>query len=179
MAIIKGYIDPYWHESYLMILILNQGHLKKNELFEKITQEQKKRTVLGEKEVTHSESAYRYWLKKHQNHWIINDYGDTLELTPLGKWMANSRLGSFFDRENFIGLICSKCARPGDLVVLKLLPDTAETNAKGRLFMDVECPRCHYSEKRVPLSEALSQNEFTKFYNKALTELQKIVKVVG
>lgn len=49
MAIVKGNTDPYWHESKLIILILNKGSLQKDELFGKIREEQKKRTVFGEK----------------------------------------------------------------------------------------------------------------------------------
>ena len=177
MAIIKGYIDPYWHESGLIILILNRCALRKDELFEQIAQEQRKRIVLGEKEITHSKSAYRYWLKKHKSQWIISEYGDTLDLAPLGKWIADSGLGTFHQRYDFVNLICPKCAEPGDLALLKPLPGMTETNAKGRLFMDLECPRCHYGINRMGISEVLSRDGYIKFYNKALTELQKVVKV--
>jgi hypothetical protein len=37
MPVIKRYIDLYWHESNLIILILNKGSLHKDELFRKIT----------------------------------------------------------------------------------------------------------------------------------------------
>jgi hypothetical protein len=175
MAKIKGEIDPYWHESYLIILILNKGLISKDELFKKIRQEQKRRTVLGEKETAHSKSAYHYWLKARKKEWVVSECENTLELTPLGKWIANSKLGTLFDRDDFVvNFVCPKCTRPAHLVLLKPLPDTAETNAKGRLFMRVDCPRCEYSVERQGISEALSKGEFMDFYKKALTELQKL-----
>lgn len=148
MAIIQGEIDPYWHESHLIILILNKGPLPKGELLKNIRQEQKKRTVLGEKDTAHSKSAYYYWLKSRKNQWVVSERGGMLELTPLGKWIANSQLGTFFDRDDLINFVCPKCIKPGDLALLKPLSDTAETNAKGRLFMRVDCPRCDYSMER-------------------------------
>jgi len=105
--------------------------MRKNELFDEITEEQKKRTVLGEKEVVHSRSAYSYWVNCRESQWVISEYEGALELTPLGKWIANSALGTFFERDDLVELICIRCAKPGDLVFLKPLPDTAETNAKG------------------------------------------------
>jgi len=174
MAIIKGKIDPYWHESHLIILILSKGPLPKNELFKRLNQEQKKRTVLGEKEIAHSKSAYSYWLKSRKAQWIVSECENILELTPLGRWIANSNLGTFFDREDFINFMCPKCTKPTDLALLKPLTDTAETNAKGRLFMRVACPRCGYSMARCGISEVLSKGEFMDFYKKALTELQKL-----
>jgi len=176
MPIIKGYIDPYWHEKYLLILILNNGSMRKHELFDEIAEEQKKRIVLGEKEVVHSRRAHSYWVNYRESQWVISEHESTLKLTPLGKWIANSALGTFFERDNLVDLICSRCAKPGDLVFLKPLPHTVETNAKGRLFMDLQCPRCHHCVKRMPISEVLSKEEFIKFYDKALRELNGIVK---
>ena len=176
MTVIKGNIDPYWHERHLIILILNKGSLVKDELFVKIREEQKERTILGEKGVTHSESAYRYWVKSLRNQWVISRRGDKLELTPLGKWIANSEL-TFFDREDFIChkcLMCPECSKPADLALLKPLVDTEETNRKGRLFMDVKCPRCQYSENRCPISEDLTKDQFISFYNNAVGELKRL-----
>ena len=174
MAVIKGHIDPYWHESNLIILTLNKGPLRKDELFGKIREEQKKRIVFGEKEQTHTESAYRYWVKSRENQWVISRYGDKLELTPLGKWISNSKLGTFFDRDDFVELMCPKCSEPANLALLKLLPDTAETNRKGRLFMVVKCPRCQYSMNRVGMSEDLTKSQFISFYNNAVGELKRL-----
>ena len=178
MVVIKGHIDPYWHESHLMILILSRAPLRKEVLFEKVREEQKKRTVLGEKEITHSRSAYNYWLNKHLNRWIINKGRDTLELTGLGRWIADSHLGSFFHRDGFLSnFTCPNCSKPADVALLRPLLDTAETNREGRLFMDVDCPRCGYRIKRTGISEAFSKDEFVEFYNKALTELHKTASV--
>jgi len=177
MAVIKGNIDPYWHESNLIILMLNKGSLQKDELFGKIREEQKERAVFGEKGQTHTESAYRYWVKQHENQSVISRCGDRLELTPLGKWWANSELGTFFNRKDFIYLMCPKCTKPADLALLKPLVDTAETNAKGRLFIDVKCPRCQYSENRWPMSEDLTKDQFISFYNHAVGELKRLPKI--
>ena len=179
MAVIKGRIDTYWHESHLILLILNKYPLRKDELFKIIRHEQKKRTVLGERGISHSKSAYNYWVKKRKNQWVISERGNTLELTPLGKWITNSKLGTFFDRDDFVHFICPKCSKLGDLSLLKPLPGKAETNATGRLFMSFQCPRCDHSADRWGISEVLSKDEFMNFYTNALTELQKIVRIAG
>jgi hypothetical protein len=172
MPIIKGHIDPYWHESHIMILLLNKGPMRKRDLFDAIRKEQRQRIVLGEKGMTHSLSAYNYWVNRRKSQYVVEEDRSTLRLTPLGKWIANSTLDTFLQRDEFVDLICSECAKPEDLAFLKPLPDTAETNAKGRLFMDLQCPRCSRIVKRVPVSQVLSKEEFIKFYNKALNELQ-------
>lgn len=177
MAVIKGDTDPYWHEKELIILILNKGSLRKDELFGKIKEEQKKRTVFGEKGQTHKKSTYRNWVKSRENQWVITRCGDKLELTPLGKWIANSELGTFFDRADLVELMCPNCSKPANLALLKPLPDTAETNVKGRLFMDVECPRCQYSMNRLPMSNNLTKNQFINFYNHGVGELKRLLKI--
>jgi len=179
MTVIKGKVDPYWHESHLIILVLNKHPLRKEELFEELRVQQRRRIVLGEKEIIHSKSAYKYWVKNLKNQRVITEYGNMLDLTPLGKWIANSQVGTFFNREDFVYFLCPKCSEPTNLTLLKPLPHTAETNAKGRLFMDVECPRCRYRIERMGMSEILSKDEFIEFYNKVLAELKekKIVKV--
>ena len=176
MTIVKGYIDTYWHERHLMILVLNRGPMRKNQLFDEIRGEQRKRMVLGEKEVAHSKSAYNYWVNSRRSQWVLSKHGSILQLTPIGKWIANSTLGNFFQRDDFIHLICSKCAKPGHLALLEPLLHTAQTNAKGILFMDLQCPRCQNCISRMPVSEILSEEEFIQFYHKALRELQRITK---
>jgi len=175
MAKVKGYVDPYWHERHLMVLILNRSSMRKPELFDRVRIEQKKRDVLGEKGQAHSRRNYDHWVERRTDQWVIVENEGTLELTGLGKWIANSRLGTFFDRDDFIELICSNCAKPGDLVFLKPLQGTSETNAKGRLFMDLQCPRCQNRISRMPISEVLSEEEFIQFYNKALRELDGVI----
>lgn len=85
MPIVKGYIDPSWHEKNLMVLALAKGSMRKCELFDEVRKEQKKRVVLGGEGITHSISAYNYWLKALEDQQIIHDNGSTLELTSLGK----------------------------------------------------------------------------------------------
>ena len=172
----NGYIDPYWHEKHLLILTLKNRSMRKHELFDEVAEEQKKRIVLGEKGVTHSRRNYKRWVGIREEQWVIGEHEGTLELTPLGKWIANSTLGTFFERDDLVELICANCAKPGDLVFLKPLPDTAETNANGRLFMDIQCSRCQNRVARMPISETLSKEEFIQFYNRALRELRGIVK---
>jgi len=175
MPITKGYIDPYWHEGYLMVLILNRGSMRKPELFDSVRIEQKKRDVLGEKGQAHYKSNYNHWVERRIDQLVIVECEGMLKLTGLGKWIANSRLGTFFDRDDFIKFICSNCAKPGDLVFLKPLQNTSETNAKGRLFMDLHCPKCQNHISRMPISDVLSEEEFIQFYNKALKELDGVV----
>ena len=155
---------------------IGKSAMRKRELFEEFTREQKKRTVLGEKGVAYSRFAYNYWVNSREKQWVISGHEGILELTALGKWIANSALGTFFERDDFVDLTCSKCRKPGDLVLLKPLPHTAETNAKGTLFMDFQCPRCSFSLKRMGVSEVLLKEEFITFYNEALRELDGIVK---
>jgi hypothetical protein len=177
MAKIKGWADPYWHEKNLIILILNKGALRKKELFEKIREEQRNRIVFGEKGQTHSKDNYDKWLKSLEKQWIVSRYEDDFKLTPLGKWIAKSQLGTFFERANFAELMCHNCSKPADLTLLKPLPDTAETNVKGRLFMNVECPRCQYSMNRLPISNNLTKNQFINFYNHSVEELKRLLKI--
>jgi len=67
MAKVKGYVDPYWHERHLMVLILNRGSMCKPELFDRVREEQKKRTVLGEKRQTHSRCNYDRWVERRKD----------------------------------------------------------------------------------------------------------------
>lgn len=177
MPKVKGYIDPDWAESNLIILILDKGSLQVGELLEKIREEQKKRIVLGEKDITHTKSAYGYWIKQLENKWIISRDGAMVELTLLGKWISNSKLGTFCSRADFVNLLCHECFKPADLVLLKPLVETAQTNSKGRLFMDVKCPRCQHTMIRMPMTENLAKDEFIAFYNDAVRELKRLVRI--
>lgn len=167
--------DPFWHEKELMVQILSRGPVSKRDLFNKLTQEQRRKTFLGEKGLAHCRSTYNNWVSSRKSQWVISEHEGTLELTPLGKWIGNSTLCTFFERDHLISLICGQCAAPADLVFLKPLMHTAETNAKGRLFMDLQCPRCRHYVNRMPLSEVLSKEGFRELYNKALKELSGIV----
>jgi hypothetical protein len=179
MAVIKGDIDPHWHERELIVLILSRGPLQKNELFKRIAEEQEKRIVIDGEPRTHSKSAYEYWVKQHKEQWVVSQRAGTLELTSLGKWIATSKLGTVLYRNYFVSFICPGCIIPADLALLKPQLDTRETNAMGRLFMDMECPRCDYRVPRVGISEVLSEGKFIRFYNDTLTQLQRIVNITG
>lgn len=78
MTVIKGKFDPYWHERHLIILVLNKHPLRKEELFEELRIQQRRRGLLGEKGIIHSESAYKYWVKNLKNQWVITEYGNML-----------------------------------------------------------------------------------------------------
>lgn len=176
IVIVRSDGDPFWHEKDLMVLILNRGPMLKRELFDELAREQKRKILLGEKGLEHSESAYRYWVKSRRSQWVISEHEGVLELTPLGKWIANSTLRTFLERDDLLSLICDHCAASAHLVFSRPLTDTAETNAKGRLFMDLQCPRCSHYVSRMPLSEVLSKEEFSRFYNQALKELSGVVE---
>lgn len=181
MAIIKGTIDPHWHESNLLIALLNKcGPMQKSELFECIREQQKAMFVLGEKGVTHSKSAYRYWVRARKKQGIITECDGMLQLTPLGYWIVNSKLGTLSERDNFIAnFLCPSCMKSSELVLLKPRTDTAETNAKGRMFMDIECRRCNYTQKRSAVSDVPATDNFISFYNQASTELRKTIRIMG
>lgn len=167
--------DRFWHEQALMVLILNRGPMHKKDLFDEIAREQKKRAIYGVKDWTHGRSDYRYWLESRKRQRVISDHDGLLQLTRLGKWLASSTLRTFFERDDLLDLVCANCTASGHLVFCRPLVDTAETNAKGRLFMDLQCPRCSQYRDRARASEALSKEEFSRFYNQALKELNGVV----
>lgn len=179
MAVIKHGIDPSWHESHLLIEVLNRGFMPKKQLFKQIREQQKEKIVLGQKRITHSDSAYRYWLKSHIEHQIAIEKGEQVGLTSLGKWIANSEIGTLEDRYFFISnLHCLDCKKAGYVVILKPEETTATTNSNGTLFMGTDCPRCGQKENRTRMSDGLSLDQFIRFYDRAISELRKVAETM-
>jgi Zn ribbon nucleic-acid-binding protein len=165
-------IDPDWHESNLLIQLMKGGSMPRKELFNRVREEQRKKKVLGEEGITHSKSAYAYWLRNLMADQIAIESEGRPRLTPLGEWIANSELGTVEDKYLFIcNATCPDCRkRDGYVVILKLEKGTAMTDPKGRLFANVECPRCG-KKNRKHLYEGFSVVQFIRFYDQALSEL--------
>jgi hypothetical protein len=180
MMVITQGIDPDWHESHLLIQVLNIGPMPRKELFNRVREQQRKKTVLGEKGWTHSRSAYVYWLKRFIEYQIAIESEGQLRLTDLGKWIANSKTGTLEDRYLFISnLTCLYCRKHGYIVVLKLEKSTAITNSKGKLYMNTECPRCDKSENQRGVHEDLSLDQFISFYDQVISELRKTARIMS
>jgi hypothetical protein len=181
MAVITRRIDPDWHESRLIIQLLNRGAMLKTELLKRVREEQKEKSVLGEKGITHSDRAYEYWLKKLIDRQIAIESAGRIELTALGEWVANPKPRTLEDKDKYLfieNLTCRDCGEAGYIVVLKIAPNTAVTNSKGALFMDTECPRCGHTEGRRRVDDALSATQFISFYGRAISGLQRTARAL-
>ncbi|MGB6873722.1 MAG: hypothetical protein WBE46_06265 [Dehalococcoidia bacterium] len=178
MAVIPQGIDADWHESHLRIQVMNIGPVPRKELFNRVREQQGKKVVLGEKGITHSRRAYKYWLDDLIDNQIAIEGEGQPRLTALGKWIANSQTGTLEDRYLFIcNLTCLDCRKKhGRIVVLKLERSAAITNSEGRVFMDTQCPRCGKSENRRGVHEGFSVDQFIRFYDQAMSELRKTVR---
>ena len=172
MLITQG-IDPDWHESHLLIQLMNIGPMPRKELFDRVREEQSKKKVLGEEGITHSRSAYVYWLKEHIADGIATENQGQPRLTALGDWIANSEIGTLEDKYLFIcNVTCPDCRKKdGYIVILKLEKGTAITDPKGRLFADTECSRCGKRKNRKRVYEGFSVDQFIRFYDQAISEL--------
>ena len=95
-------IDPDWHESHLLIQLMNIGPMPRKELFNRVREEQSKKKVLGEEGITHSESGYKYWLRKLIAAQIAIESEGQPRLTALGEWVANSTTSTLEDRYLFV-----------------------------------------------------------------------------
>lgn len=180
IAVMPPPMDPDWHESHLLIQVMDLGPIPRTELFRHIRQEQSKKKVLGEEGFTHSKSAYIYWLKRLIAYRIAVERQGRPELTDLGKWIANSQTGTLEDRLSFIsGLTCPDCRRKhGFVAVLRLEKGTAIIDSKGRICMDTECSRCGQSHRRMSVCRGFSPDQFIRFYNQAVSELRKAAAIM-
>jgi hypothetical protein len=180
MAVIKHGIEPGWHEIHLLIEVLNRGFMPKKQLFKHIREQQKEKIVLGERRITHSDSAYRYWLKSHIEHQLAIEKEEQVGLTSFGKWIANSEIGKLEDRYLFISnLTCLDCTKAGYVVILKPEKTTATTRSNGTLFMGTDCPRCGQKENRTRMSDGLSLSQFIRFYDRVISELRKVAQTMS
>ncbi len=178
MLITQG-IDPDWHESYLLIQLMNIGPMPRRELFNRVREEQSKKKVLGEEGITHSKSAYIYWLRNQIADQIAIESEGQPRLTALGKWIANSTTSTLQDRYLFVSnLTCLDCRKAGYIVVLKPEESTAITDSKGRLCMDTECTRCGQSHKRMSVCGGFSLDQFISFYSQVVSELGKTATIM-
>ncbi len=161
-----------WHESIQILLVLKLRSLDMTALCQKVAEKQKE--IISDYE--RSEATCRYWVKSHLKDGKIRKRESLFELTDLGKWIVQSKVGTIWHRENFINnYTCLKC-RPYSTVLLNIDPNTAVTNKKGDIFMDAECPRCHNSmhRHRVADKSFATAEEFLRFYNSAKEDLSKL-----
>lgn len=172
MRITEG-IDPDWHESHVLIQLMNIGPMPRKELFNRVHEEQSKKKVLGEVGITHPKRGYLYWLKNHITDQIAIESEGQPWLTALGKWIANSEIGTLEDKYIFIcNLTCLDCRKKdGYIAILKLEKGTVITNPEGRLFADTECSLCGKRKKRKHMHEGFSVDQFIRFYDQAISEL--------
>ena len=180
MTVITHGFDPDWHESYLLIQFMNSGPMLRKDLFKHVREQQREKVVRGEKGRTHSYSAYRYWLKSLVDDQIAIEGEGRAQLTALGKWIANSNTSTLEDRYLFISnLTCLDCRNAGYIAILKPDNSSAQTNSKGGLFMDTECPKCGQMEKYTGVSDGLSLEQFVSFYERVTSELREIAKTMS
>ena len=179
MVLIAGGIDPDWHESHLLIQLMNTGPMPRKELFNRVREEQSKKKVFGEEGITHSRSAYRYWLRNFIAHQIAIESEGQPRLTALGEWVANSEIGTLDDRYVFLSyLTCLECRRTGYMIVLRMEESTAITDSKGRLCMDTECTRCGQWHKRMVVCEGFSLAQFISIYRQTVSELRRAARTM-
>jgi hypothetical protein len=177
MAILGDELTPEleeWHEELLIISLLQQGPLCRKELRQKIRRIQE--TKMAEYG-SHSDSAYNYWIRALKARGIVDEQDGLLGLTPLGSWIACSRLGTISQRNAFLYLVCHRCSSRNRTVLRTPQVDTTEVNAKGIFFMDVKCPRCGHLEERYRLSPIIDRDSIRAYYNQAIEELGRSIRL--
>lgn len=178
MEVITQGIDPDWHESNLLIQVMHTGPMPRKELLNRVRQLQSEKKVLGQEGITHSKSAYVYWLKQHIDHHVAVEREGQPRLTALGKWIASSETDTLEDRFLFIcNVTCRDCRKEySRIAILKLQRGTAITDSKGRILMDTQCPQCGKLENRRPVFEGFSVDQFIRFYDRAVSDLRRTVR---
>ncbi len=166
--------DSEWHEELSTILLLEKGALERNELRKGIRGIQEKKASCS-----HSDSAYNYWIRSLKRRGILDERNRVLKLTGLGEWIARSKLGTISQRNSFTSLMCPKCSNSILLAfaLCKPLLDTMTVNSKGEPRVDVRCPRCGELSQYCNISGIAETGEFVRFYNQAVAELRKFVKL--
>jgi hypothetical protein len=120
---------------------------------------------------SHLYSSHDKWIRNLKNDGLIRESGGVLRLTGLGYWIADSQLGTPFQRNSLVMLRCQICS---PLFVLRTpLLETIAHNPRGYLVMDMSCPRCGDQTRRYPWGGIANRDEFIRFYNLALPELQQ------
>lgn len=171
-------IDGIWHEADLIILLLQKQSLDRKELKARLRNvqqgmEKEGRVAWG----PHSYSAYNYWIKSLKKSKVIDENNRVLSLTELGRWIASSELGDIHQRDSFARLICEKCSNYNVIVFRTPIVSSTSANSKGDPFMDIRCPKCGSLSEQNNLGDIGSEHEFVKFYNEALDDLAKFVKL--
>ncbi|MBN2099958.1 MAG: hypothetical protein JW753_10235 [Dehalococcoidia bacterium] len=179
MATIEGWIHPNWHERYLIVRAPSKRPMRTTDLLANIMEEQGRRIGLRGMPMRHCPGNHKK-VSEHRKRWVVEERGSVLALTPLGRWIANSRLATLTERDKFVQrFICPLCFKPPSLALLRPLPQTAEVNARGDLFTDSECPVCGYTDPRMSIGKKQAVNDFIVFYNAALARLERTAKVKG
>ena len=175
MTLVGVLLDPNWHGSHLLIQIMNTGPMPRKELLNRVREEHSKIEVLGEVGITQSRSAYVYWLKQHIADRIATESEGQPRLTALGRWIANSEIGTVEDKYLFIcNLTCRDCRKKdGHVVILKLDKGTVTIDPEEKLFADTECPRCGKRKNGKRVYDSFSVDQFIRFYDRAISELRK------
>ena len=163
-----------WHEELLTISLLQQGSFHKKELRQKIRRIQE--TKMAEYG-SHSDSAYNYWIRALKARGMVDEQDGLLGLTPLGSWIARSRLGTLSQRNAFLHLVCHRCSSRNRTVLRTPQVETTEVNARGVFFMDVKCPRCGHLEERYKLPPITDRDSICAFYSQATEELGRSIRL--
>jgi hypothetical protein len=109
---------------------------------------------------------------------ILDEYNKVLKLTGLGEWIAGSNLGTISQRNALTSLICSNCSSVFlEFVLCKPILNTMTVNSKGDPRVDVRCPRCGELSHYCNISSIAKRSEFVRFYNQAVAELGKFVRL--
>jgi len=175
----KQAISQEWLERKVLLELLDKGAMTVNELIEKVREQQKRLSALGQKVPSRSDnSIYMTWINEFRDTHIVIDNGARLLLTPLGKWLLTSTcISTLRERYIFIRKItCEYCHRAGSVSVLMIRPDTAKKDPKSRmLIMAVECPKCRLAEEKA-LTDTLTASQFNNLYKLVLADLKKNVR---
>ena len=137
---------------------------------------QKEFPLLGQ---PYSDRNYDCWICNLIKRGLVEEDDRKLRLTRLGEWTAKSKLGSLFKRDSFLSsFVCKKCSSRANVVLLTPLLNTIDVrprNIKGEIWVDLRCPTCEAIVTYVGLR--FSKDELVEFYNQAITELRRFVKL--
>lgn len=176
--ILKPRHDSEWLENPQVVSILSEGSLSRPELFERLRRVQEVTDTPFGRGGPHSNRTYLRWVRYFEDRGIVEEDGEVLSLTRLGWWVANSKLGTIFQRERFLPLMsCTRCSASQTKVLFKPLIDTRRTNNEEALFMDLQCPKCGDLEKHRNLSPLAKEDGFVGFYNMVIGELRHVISV--
>ena len=107
-----------WHEDHLIVEVLRSGPQPTAHVWEAVHSIQSgKMTKMGSP--PHSKSNFKQRIKCLIESGILNQVGEDLILTNIGKWVANSSLLNQDERISFLdSWVCRACTQVGSHVVL-------------------------------------------------------------